>query len=211
MAALTDLTQALVDLKKEEVLSMIEEELKKNTAPLDVVKALNEGMVTIGERFASCEYFISELIYSGHIMKEAMTRLDMLFEQALAADAGEKLVIGTVQGDIHDIGKNLVTMLVKNAGFSVIDLGVDVPAGRFVESLKETGARALALSCLLNIAIPEMKNVVDALRAAGIRDKVKVIIGGQPIDEKVCEYVGADYYGADAPAGVRICKQIYGQ
>jgi methanogenic corrinoid protein MtbC1 len=102
-------------------------------------------------------------------------------------------------------------MLIKNAGFNVVDLGVDVPAERFVESLKETGARALALSCLLNVAIPEMKNIVEALRAAGIRGNVKVVIGGQPIDEKVCEYVGADYYGADAPAGVLICKQIYGQ
>ena len=211
MAALSELTQALVDLRKEEVIGAVEDLLKKQTPPLEIVKALNEGMTRVGERFAAGDYFISELIYSGHIMKDAMTRLDPLFEQAGGGDAGDKVVIGTVQGDIHDIGKNIVTMLIKNAGFNVIDLGVDVPAERFVESLKETGARALALSCLLNVAIPEMKNVVEALRAAGIRENVKVIIGGQPIDEKVCEYVGADYYGADAPAGVLICKQIYGQ
>jgi len=206
-----ELAQALVDLRKEDVISAVEDLLKKQTPPLEIVKALNEGMTKVGERFAAGDYFISELIYSGHIMKDAMTRLDPLFEHSDAETPGEKVVIGTVKGDIHDIGKNIVTMLIKNAGFNVVDLGVDVPAERFVESLKETGARALALSCLLNVAIPEMKNIVEALRAAGIRGNVKVVIGGQPIDEKVCEYVGADYYGADAPAGVLICKQIYGQ
>jgi methanogenic corrinoid protein MtbC1 len=211
MAALTELAQALVDLKREDVISAVEDLLKKQTPPLEIVKALNEGMITVGERFAAGDYFISELIYSGHIMKDAMTRLDPLFEQSHVAAPGEKVVIGTVQGDIHDIGKNIVAMLIKNAGFNVVDLGVDVPAERFVESLKETGAHALALSCLLNLAIPEMKNVVEALSAAGIRNKVKVIVGGQPIDEEVCKYVGADYYGSDAPTGVRICKQVYRQ
>jgi methanogenic corrinoid protein MtbC1 len=116
-----------------------------------------------------------------------------------------------VKGDIHDIGKNIVVTLLRNAGFKTVDLGVDVAADRFVEALKETGAKALALSCLLNLAILEMKNVVDALVAARIRDQIKVVIGGQPIDEKVCEYVGADYYGADAPAGVKLCREIYAQ
>lgn len=205
-----ELSQALVDLRKEDVISAVEDLLKKQTPPLEIVKALNEGMMKVGERFAAGDYFISELIYSGHIMKDAMTRLDPLFEQAGPADSGEKVVIGTVKGDIHDIGKNILAMLIKNAGFKVTDLGVDVPAEQFVETLKDTGAKAVALSCLLNVAIPEMKAVVEALDRAGIRNNVKVIIGGQPIDEKVCEYVGADYYGADAPAGVSICKQIYG-
>ena len=211
MAALTELTHALVELRKEDALAMIEAELEKKTAPLEIVKALNDGMITVGERFASCEYFISELIYSGHIMKDAMSRLDPLFEKSDLEASGEKVVIGTVQGDIHDIGKNIVVMLMRNAGFKVIDLGVDVSAGRFVESVKETGAKALALSCLLNLAIGEMKAVVDALAVAGIRNDVKVILGGQPIDEEVRAYVGADYYGADAPTGVKICKQIYDQ
>ena len=211
MEALTELTQALVDLKKEDVLAMVDDQLKKETPPLEIVKALNDGMIQVGDRFATCEYFISELIYSSHIMKEAMTRLDPLFEHTDPGESGERVVIGTVKGDIHDIGKNIVVTLIRNAGFKVIDLGVDVPAERFVESLKETGAKVLALSCLLNLAITEMKSVVEALGAAGIRNDVKVIIGGQPVDEQVCAYVGADYYGLDAPTGVRICKQIYGQ
>ncbi len=211
MNDLTELTQALVDLKREDVVAMVEDQLKRNTPPLEIVKALNAGMIKVGERFSTCEYFISELIYSSHIMKEAMTQLDPLFEQSEVATSGDKVVVGTVKGDIHDIGKNIVVTLIRNAGFNVVDLGVDVPAEKFVESLKDTGAKAVALSCLLNIAIPEMKAVVEALDKAGIRGNVKVIIGGQPIDEKVREHVGADYYGADAPAGVRICKEIYEQ
>ena len=198
-------------MKKEDVVAMVEDQLKKKTPPLEIVKALNDGMIKVGERFSTCEYFISELIYSSHIMKEVMTQLDPLFEQSEVATSGDKVVVGTVKGDIHDIGKNIVVTLMRNAGFNVVDLGVDVPAEQFVESLKDTGARAVALSCLLNIAIPEMKAVVEALDKAGIRGNVKVIIGGQPIDEKVREHVGADYYGSDAPAGVRICKEIYGQ
>src|SRR5512136_1215972 len=149
MTALTELTQALVELKREDVVAMVEDQLKKKTPPLEIVKALNDGMIQVGERFAAGEYFISELIYSSHIMKDAMTRLDPLFEQSDVGSSGEKVVIGTVKGDIHDIGKNIVVTLIKNAGFNVIDLGVDVPADQFVEALKDTGAKAVALSCLL--------------------------------------------------------------
>jgi len=144
-------------------------------------------------------------------MKEIMGRLEPLFGQTDLSQSGNIVVIGTVKGDIHDIGKNIVVTLLKNAGFRVLDMGIDVPADQFAEKLKETGAKALGLSCLLNIAFQEMKNVVDTLRRTGIRDQVKVIVGGQPTDEKVREYVGADYYALDAVAGVKICKDIYKQ
>jgi methylmalonyl-CoA mutase cobalamin-binding domain/chain len=211
MAQLTDLAQALVNLEKERVNAIVEDKLKKGVPPLEIVKELNDGMIEIGERFASCEYFISELLYSSHIMKEIMVRLEPSFGHTGLNELGDIVVIGTVKGDIHDIGKNIVVTLLKNAGFRVIDMGIDVPADQFAEKLKETGAKALGLSCLLNIAFQEMRNVVDTLTRTGIRDKVKVIIGGQPTDEKVREYVGADYYALDAVAGVKICKEIYAQ
>jgi len=211
MAQLTDLAQALVNLEKGRVNTIVEDKLKKGIPPLEIVNELNVGMIEIGERFASCQYFISELLYSSHIMKEIMVRLEPLFGQTDLSESGNIVVIGTVKGDIHDIGKNIVVTLLKNAGFRVIDMGVDVPAERFAEKIKETGARALGLSCLLNIAFQEMKNVVDTLKKVGIRDQVKVIIGGQPTDEKVREYIGADYYAFDAVAGVKICKDIYAQ
>jgi methanogenic corrinoid protein MtbC1 len=211
MAELTELARALAELDKKKVVFLVENGLKEGIPPLAIVKELNEGMIEVGNRFAACEYFISELMFSSHIYKEVMAKLDpLLGENALEQTAGT-VVMGTVKGDIHDIGKNIVITLLRNAGFKVIDLGVDVAADKFVDTLKETGALVLALSCLLNLAITEMKNVVDAIAAARLRDRVKIVIGGQPIDEKVCEYVGADYYGADAPSGVRICKQIFTQ
>ena len=211
MAQLTDLAQALVNLEKDRVNAIVEDKLKRGIPPLEIMKGLNDGMIEVGERFASCEYFISELMYSSHIMKEVMVRLEPLFGQADLSESGNIVVIGTVKGDIHDIGKNIVVTLLKNAGFRVIDIGTDVAADRFVEKLRETGAKVLGLSCLLNIAFEEMKNVVDTLVKAGIRHHVKVIIGGQPTDEKVREYVGADYYALDAVAGVKICREIYAQ
>ena len=211
MAKLTELAQALVDLKKELVNTLVEDKLKGGTPPLEIVKELNDGMIEVGDRFASCEYFISELIYSSHIMKEIMGRIEPLFGQTDLSESGRIVVIGTVKGDIHDIGKNIVVTLLKNAGFRVIDMGIDVVADRFVEKLKETGAKVLGLSCLLNLAFYEMKNVVDMLIKAGIRSQVKVVIGGTPTDEQVREYVGADYYAPDAVAGVKICKKIYAQ
>jgi methanogenic corrinoid protein MtbC1 len=211
MAELTGLARALAELDKKKVVFLVENGLKEGIPPLAIVKELNEGMIEVGNRFAACEYFISELMFSSHIYKEVMAKLDpLLGENALEQTAGT-VVMGTVKGDIHDIGKNIVITLLRNAGFKVIDLGVDVAADKFVDTLKETGALVLALSCLLNLAITEMKNVVDAIAAARLRDQIKIVIGGQPIDEKVCEYVGADYYGADAPSGVRICKQIFTQ
>jgi len=209
MAKLTELAQALVDLKKENVIALVEDKLKGGISPLEIVKELNIGMIEIGERFSACQYFISELIYSSHMMKEAMSQLEPLFRSIEQAESGERVVIGTVKGDIHDIGKNIVVTLLRNAGFQVIDMGIDVAAERFVEKLKETGAKVLGLSCLLNLAFQEMKHVVDMLGEAGIRNQVKVIVGGQPIDEQVREYVGADYYATDAVAGIKICKEIY--
>ena len=211
MAQLTDLAKALVNLEKDRVNAIVEDKLKRGIPPLEIVKELNDGMIEVGERFASGEYFISELIYSSHIMKEAMVQLEPLFEHVDLCELGGKVVIGTVKGDIHDIGKNIVVTLLRNAGFKVIDLGVDVGTERFVEILQETKAKVLGLSCLLNLAFQEMKNVVDMLKKAGIRDQVKVIIGGTPTDEQVREYVGADYYAPDAVAGIKICKEIYAQ
>ena len=209
MAPLTDLAKALVNLEKDRVNAIVEDKLKRGIPPLEIVKELNDGMIEVGDRFASCEYFISELIYSSHIMKEVLSKMEPLFGSIEKAESGKKVVIGTVKGDIHDIGKNIVVTLLRNAGFQVIDMGIDVPAERFVEKLKETGAKVLGLSCLLNLAFQEMKNVADTLTKTGIRNQVKVIIGGQPTDEEVREYVGADYYAPDAVAGVKICKEIY--
>ncbi len=209
MAELSELAQALAGLEKERVNNLVEAELKDGVVPLEIVGALNAGMTLVGERYTAGEYFLSELIYSSHIMKNVMSSLEPMLGDTGQSESAGTVVIGTVKGDIHDIGKNVVVALLRGVGFEVVDLGVDVPADVFVDKLKESGARVLGLSALLNMTFPEMKHVVDAVVAAGIRNKVKIIIGGAPTDEQVRDYSGADYYALDAPAGVKICQQIY--
>ena len=209
MAELTELAQALAGLEKERVNNLVEAKLKGSAVPLEIVGELNAGMTVVGERFTAGEYFLSELIYSSHIMKGIMEKLEPLLGGGGLGKAVGTVVIGTVKGDIHDIGKNIVVALLRGIGFEVIDLGVDVSADTFVEKLKETGAKVLGLSALLNQTLSEMKNVIDTVVAAGIRNQVNIIIGGAPTDEQVREYTGADYYALDAPAGVNICKQVY--
>jgi methylmalonyl-CoA mutase cobalamin-binding domain/chain len=167
-------------------------------------------MAAVGELFSSNAYFISQLIYSAEILKTVMKKLDPILGETQTADSQGKVIIGTVKGDIHDIGKNIVVTLLKGSGLEVIDLGVDVSPEKFVAALQESQAKILGLSALLTTTYPAMKGAVDALKEAGIRDQVKVIIGGAPCDEQVRKFSGADYYAGDAVAGINICKEIYG-
>jgi methylmalonyl-CoA mutase cobalamin-binding domain/chain len=204
-----ELVEALRDLEEAKVYELVDANLQAGTPALEIVGALNRGMVEIGELFSSNKYFISQLIYSAEILKGVMAKLEPLMQDAGAAPSAGKVVIGTVKGDIHDIGKNIVGTLLKGSGFEVIDLGVDVPAEKFVATVQESGARVLGLSALLNFTYPEMKNVVEAVAKAGLRHAVKVVIGGAPCNEQVREFTGADYFAPDAIAGVNYCKQAY--
>ena len=204
-----ELVQALRDLNEKRVYELVEEKIAQGEPAIEIVKACNKGMVAVGELFSTGEYFISQLIFSAEILKTVMKRLEPLLQGTEHGASAGKVVIGTVKGDIHDIGKNIVVTLLRGSGFDVVDLGVDVPSEAFVNALRETGAKALGLSALLNFTYPEMKNVVEAVAQAGLRDMVKVIIGGTPCNEQVQQYTGADFYAEDAIAGVAICKEIY--
>ena len=205
-----DLAQALADLEEKKVYELVDEKIKQGVNVLNIIQECNAGMVRVGELFSEGTYFISQLIFSAEILKQVMNKLEPLLTGSQTATVlGRKVVIGTVRGDIHDIGKNIVITLLKGAGFDVIDLGVDVPKEKFVQAVKESGARVLGLSALLNFTYPEMKEVVDAFKGAGLGDQVKIIVGGTPVNEQVREYAGADYYAPDAVAGVNICKRIY--
>jgi 5-methyltetrahydrofolate--homocysteine methyltransferase len=204
---LTDsLAKAITELEEEQVAALVKERLENGTAPLEIVNALQEGMSEVGKRFESGEYFLGELVMCGEIMKDAM---DVL-EPHLGGASGEHkgtIVIGTVKGDIHDLGKNIVVMLLKGAGYNVIDLGVDVPKEKFVEAIKESKAPLCAMSVLLTGCQESMKEAVEAIRAEGL--DAKVLIGGNYIDESVKEYVGADYVGTLASDGVKVAKKIF--
>ena len=204
-----ELVQALRDLNEKRVYELVEEKIAQGEPAIEIVKACNKGMVAVGELFSTGEYFISQLIFSAEILKTVMKRLEPLLQGTEQGASAGKVIIGTVKGDIHDIGKNIVVTLLRGSGFDVVDLGVDVPSEAFVNALRETGAKALGLSALLNFTYPEMKNVVEAVAQAGLRDMVKVIIGGTPCNEQVRQYTGADFYAEDAIAGVAICKEIY--
>jgi methylmalonyl-CoA mutase cobalamin-binding domain/chain len=210
MSSLTDLGRALLDLKEDQAKALVKQKLEGGEDPIVIIKECNEAMFEVGQRFERDEYFISELVMSGEIFKGIMSQLEpLLGETQKNPSNGGTVVIGTVKNDIHDIGKNIVITLLKGTGFEVVDLGVDVPAEKFVREVKETGAKVVGLSALLNTTLFEMKNVVDQLIVAGLRDRTTVIIGGAPCNEQVRQYAGADYFAKDAGEGVRICKQIY--
>jgi methylmalonyl-CoA mutase cobalamin-binding domain/chain len=189
---------------------LVDEKLAQKVSPIEIINDLNEGIVAVGELYASGQYFLTELMFSGEIMQGLMAKL----EPFIAAKGAEgkiigTVVIGTVSGDIHDIGKNIVVNLLRSHRFKVIDLGVDVPAEKFVEMVQTSGAKVVGLSALLNSTYPEMKNVVEAFKEAGLRDQVKVIIGGTVVSEAVREFTGADAYATDAVKGIEYCKSIY--
>ncbi|HTY23934.1 MAG TPA: cobalamin-dependent protein [Desulfomonilaceae bacterium] len=205
-----DIAQALANLEEKKVYELVDQKVKEGANPLDIIQECNDGMIRVGELFSEQKYFITQLIFSAEILKQVMKKLDPLLAglQTRGA-AGGKVVIGTVKGDIHDIGKNIVITLLKGAGFDVVDLGVDVPTDKFIQALKDSGAKVLGMSALLNFTYPVMKEVVDAVREAGLRNQVKIIVGGTPVNEQVREYAGADYYAKDAVVGVNICREVY--
>lgn len=209
MKDLTELGKALLDLDEEKVHQLLKEKIEMREDPLKIVEECQRAMVEIGNLFERNEYFISELVMSGEIFKNITNQLQPFLGNVQPTGSKGKVVIGTVKGDIHDIGKNIVVTLLKASGFEVIDLGIDVPADVFVETVRKHEAKVLGLSALLNITFAEMKNVVDQLEAAGLRDKVKVVIGGVPCNEQVRKYTGADYYARDAAEGIRISNEIY--
>ncbi len=200
------LKQALSDLDEGAVLQLVRERLDAGGDPLAILAECREGMAQVGKRYESGEYYVSELIMAGEIFKEASALVGSKFQAAGGPKRG-KVVIGTVKSDIHDIGKDIVVSLLNAGNYDVIDLGVDVPAARFVEAVRQSGASVVGLSGLLTTAFDAMKETVAALEAAGLRSKVKVMVGGGTVTEQVRTQVGADAMGKDAQAAVTLCDQ----
>jgi methanogenic corrinoid protein MtbC1 len=200
------LKQALSDLEEEKALKLVQERLESGEDPLVIIADCRDGMADVGKRYEAQEYYVSDLIMAGEIFKQAMALIGKNFQ----TDSGPKrgtVVVGTVMGDIHDIGKDIVVSLLQAGNFKVVDLGVDVPPTKFVEAVKESGAKVVGLSGLLTIGIDAMNTTVDALDAAGLRPDVKVMIGGGSLTEQVRELVGADALGANAQAAVDLCNK----
>jgi methylmalonyl-CoA mutase cobalamin-binding domain/chain len=203
------LVDAVVNLDEKTALQIAEEMLKAGVDPVKVLENCRRGMSMVGERFERGEMFLSEMIMAAEVFKEVMEIVEPKLKKEATKSLG-RFLIGTVQEDIHDMGKNIVIALLEAEGFEVIDLGVDVPPEKFVEAIRQHKPSIVGMSGLLTIAIESMKKTVDAIKERGLRDKVKIVIGGGIIDENVQGYAGADAYANNAAKGVGICKELIG-
>ena len=197
--------QALVEFNEDVVLDLVKQRLAAGESPTVLVTELQEGMSLVGERFSDGRYFLSELIMSADLFTQAMK----MIEPHMAGQAMDHhgcIVIGTPKGDIHDLGKNIFCTVARGTGFEVHDLGVDVPCQRFIEAVEELKPQILGFSALITTAFDEMKNVVDELTKRGIRDQLKVIVGGGVTTDTVKRFIGADFQTIDALEGLAQCK-----
>ncbi|AHF10418.1 MULTISPECIES: cobalamin B12-binding domain-containing protein [Dehalobacter] len=206
------LTQKIGELDEEKVFEMLNEFVNTNPSPDEtkkVVAACQSGMSVVGDFFEKGEYFVGDLIFAGELLTSAIDILKPIMDTQNAGTVGS-MVLGTVAGDLHDIGKNIFKSMAEAAGFKVYDLGIDQSAGEFVKKVKEVNPEIIGLSGVLTLALESMKNIVEALEEAGLRSKVKVIIGGNPVTKEACETIGADAFTTNAAEGVKICQKWVG-
>lgn len=206
------LVAAIADIEEERAQQLTKEMIDAGTDPHEILAACREAMAIVGERYEAKEYFLPELLMAGDMLREIGEMIKpQLAESAVTTEPLGKVIIGTVAGDVHDVGKDMVVFMLDANNFEVHDLGIDVSADTFVSKIQEVQPDIVALSGFLTLAFDEMKNTVQAFADAGVRDSVKVMIGGAPMDDAVKAYVGADAFGLDAAAAVNLAKQFVGR
>jgi 5-methyltetrahydrofolate--homocysteine methyltransferase len=205
------LKAAFLGMKRQEAMDLVKAETEKGTDALAILRVCRKAMEEVGRRFETGEFFLSELIYSGEVFKGINALLEPALKSSRAADTVEGVVLfGTPKGDIHDLGKNIVITMMKAHGFTVHDLGVDVPPNKFIAELKRTEAPILALSALITPTFKAMKEIISTLKEEGLREKTFVIIGGAVTSEFVQKAVGADAQTLDPTEAIRLCKTFLG-
>ena len=212
VAMSNELVELIKGMREREALSLAEELLKGGENPLKILEWCREAVETVGKHFEKGTYFLPELVLSGEMLKK-ISKMAEPFLKEVADVRNERLgkvVMGTVQGDIHDIGKDIVTFILDVGGFEVHDLGVDVSPEKFVEAIKEVKPDVVGMSALLTLAFESLKSTVEAIEKAGLRDQVKIMIGGGAVNDEVRVYSGADAYGKDAVAAVNFLKEWTG-
>jgi 5-methyltetrahydrofolate--homocysteine methyltransferase len=205
----SSLTKNLIELEHDKVLAEVKERLSQGKDPMKIFNECKQGMETVGERYKNKEYFLAELMLSGELFRESMELIEpYLGEKKTEGDIKGKIILVTVQGDIHDLGKNILATLLKLEGFKVYDLGVDVNPDIVIEKVKEIQPDFLGFSALLTITFDPMKKIIDKLKEAGLRDKLKIMVGGGITTKLVKDYIGADFQTIDAMDGVQYCLEL---
>jgi 5-methyltetrahydrofolate--homocysteine methyltransferase len=204
------LIQAMVEMREAEALETARRLLAEGTLPLEILKGASTAMEAIGRRFETGEYFLPHLIMAGEMMKQISALLAPVLQTQPSETGRGKVLIGTVKGDIHDIGKNIVTFLLEANGFEVRDIGVDQAPQEFVAAIADFRPAVVGLSGLLTVAFDSMKQTVAAIEAAGLRENLKIMIGGAQVTDRVRDYAGADAFGADAVAGLKLVAHWVG-
>ena len=205
------LVNLMADMQEEETIALVKELVASGTSPMAILDDARAAMEIVGKRFESGEYFIPDLMMAGEILKGISDIVKPLLEASGPTEKKGKVLIGTVAGDIHDIGTDIVQFMLEVNGYDVCNIGIDVPVETFVEKIREYKPQVVGLSGFLTLAFDSMKKTVEALEAAGLRDSIKIMIGGGQIDEEVRKYTKADAYGKDAVAAVQLSRQWIGQ
>ena len=204
------LIDAIADMREDEALEVVREMVESGAPPVAVLDDVKAAMDIVGQRFEEGVYFLPELMLAGEMLNEIMEIVKPELAESAAEERLGKVVIGTVEGDIHDIGKDIVSFMLNVNGFEVLDLGVDVPAQKFTEAIKDFQPQVVGLSGFLTLTYDVMKDTIEAIKAAGLRDGVKIMIGGGQMDEQVRVHTGADAYGKNAMAAVKLAKDWIG-
>jgi 5-methyltetrahydrofolate--homocysteine methyltransferase len=206
----TPLIELMADLKEAEVSAQVAEMINHGVDPLEILAQARAAMEIVGQRFETSEYFIPDLVMAGEILTAISTVVKPLLTQDAEGPKKGKVLIATVEGDIHDIGKDIVVFMLEVSGYDVLDLGIDVPIDTVVENTRAFNPQVVGLSAFLTLAFDSMKHTIEAIKAAGLREGLKIMIGGGQIDDEIRQYVKADAYGRDAVAAVNFCKQWIG-
>jgi methylmalonyl-CoA mutase cobalamin-binding domain/chain len=195
-----ELINSVANLDEEKTLELVKEKIKNGETPFKIIEQCRKGVERVGEQYSNGTYYLSDLIMSEEIFREVAEIIEPYFpiNNTETKTNDLKVIMGTIEGDIHDLGKNIVIYLLRSAGYQVYDLGVDVPPEKFIEAIKETGAEIIGVCVLLTFCIGAIKKLVNLLTESGLRDKVVVVMGGYPVNEQVREFTGADYFSNDA-------------
>ncbi|TEU15909.1 MAG: methionine synthase [Anaerolineales bacterium] len=204
------LVKAIADMREEEALKLVKEMVEGGSEPMAILDSARQAMAIVGQRYQEGTYFLPELMLAGEMLTQITDMIKPELAKLPEIERRGKVLIGTVEGDIHDIGKNIVTFMLDVNGFDVLDLGVDVSALKFVEAIQDFEPQVVGLSGFLTLAFDAMKETIEAIKTAGLRDGVKIMIGGGQVNDEIRKYAGADAYGEHAMAGVSLAKKWVG-